>query len=166
MTGPHEICEGPKGLIHQLNLKGLVNLTLGRDGDFMIDKTDVKFWPAEYHSQSAIDACLQLRPKIAGKEIREIHIASFEAAVSIIGSEPEKWRPTSPETADHSMGYCVAVALLDGNVTAESFATERLTDPKILDLLDRTKITEKPELNTCWSASWRAEWFVYSGPAR
>jgi len=147
MTGPNEIFEGPKGLIKQLNLKGLENVKLGRDGDFMIDKTYIKFWPAEYHSQSAIDACLQLRPKIAGKKIKEIHIGSFEAAVSIIGSEPEKLRPTSRETADHSMFYCCAAALVDGDVTLATFDAHRLTDPKLLDLIDKTKIVEVPELN-------------------
>jgi 2-methylcitrate dehydratase len=79
--------------------------------------------------------------------VQSIHIGSFEAAVSIIGSEPEKWRPTSRETADHSMGYCTAVALIDGDVTRESFAEKRLRDPKVLDLLDKTRITEEPELN-------------------
>jgi 2-methylcitrate dehydratase len=147
LTGPHEIFEGPKGLMKQLNLAGLKELVLGRDGDFMIDKTYIKFWPAEYHSQSAIDACLQLRPQFEGKQIKEIFIKSFEAAVSIIGSEPEKLRPTSRETADHSMFYCCAAALVDGDVTLATFDDKRLTDPKLLDLIDKTKIVEDDELN-------------------
>ncbi len=146
LTGPHEILEGPKGLIHQLDLGGLKDLRLGR-GDYMIDKTYIKFWPAEYHSQSAIDACLQLRPQLAGKTIDKIRIGSFEAAVSIIGSEPEKLRPTSRETADHSMFYCCAAALLDGDVTLRTFEDERLADPEILALIDKTEIVEDPELN-------------------
>jgi len=147
LTGPHEIFEGPKGLMKQLNLSGLKELVLGRDGDFMIDKTYIKFWPAEYHSQSAIDACLQLRPQIKGKQIKDILIKSFEAAVSIIGSEPEKLRPTSRETADHSMFYCCAAALVDGDVTLATFDDKRLTDPKLLDLIDKTKIVEDAALN-------------------
>ncbi len=147
LTGPHEIFEGPKGLINQLSLRGLAELVLGTDGDFMIDKTYIKFWPAEYHSQSAIDACLQLRPKLQGKEITSILIKSFEAAVSIIGSEPEKLRPTSRETADHSMFYCCAAALVDGDVTLATFDNQRLGDPKLLDLIDKTKIVEDAELN-------------------
>jgi len=147
LTGPNEIFEGPKGLMKQLNIPGVKNLILGRDGDFMIDKTYIKFWPAEYHSQSAIDACLQLRPKLSGKKIQSIHINSFEAAVSIIGSEPEKLRPISRETADHSMFYCCAAALVDGDVTLATFDEHRLTDPKLLDLIDRTRIVEDPKLN-------------------
>ena len=147
MTGPNEIFEGPKGLMNQLNIHGVADVKLGKDGDFMIDKTYIKYWPAEYHSQSAIDACLQLRPKIEGKEIADIHIGSFEAAVSIIGSEPEKLRPTSRETADHSMFYCCAAALIDGDVTLPTFDEKRLTDPVLLDLIDKTKIVEDAELN-------------------
>ena len=131
----------------QLNIPGVKDLILGRDGDFMIDKTYVKFWPAEYHSQSAIDACLQLRPKVLGKKITEIYVKSFEAAVSIIGSEPEKLRPTSRETADHSMFYCCAAALVDGDVTLATFNDHRLTDPNLLDLIDKTKIVQDAELD-------------------
>lgn len=147
LTGPNEIFEGPKGLMKQLNIPGVKNVILGRGGDFMIDRTYIKYWPAEYHSQSAIDACLQLRPKLAGKKIQSIDIRSFEAAVSIIGSEPEKLRPTSRETADHSLFYCCAAALVDGDVTLATFDEHRLTDPKLLDLIDRTTIVEDPKLN-------------------
>jgi len=147
LTGPHEIFEGPKGLMKQLNIPGVRNLVLGKDGDFMIDRTYIKYWPAEYHSQSTIDACLQLRPKILDKQIQEIYIKSFEAAVSIIGSEPEKLRPSSRETADHSMSYCCAAALVDGDVTLATFDEDRLSDPKLLDLIDKTKIVDDAELN-------------------
>ena len=42
----------------------------GSGRPFMINSTYIKFWPAEYHSQSAIDAALQLRPQIA--DVRQI----------------------------------------------------------------------------------------------
>ncbi|MCH7871662.1 MAG: MmgE/PrpD family protein [Planctomycetes bacterium] len=147
MTGPNDIFEGPKGLFNMIT--GPFELKWAESGDdWMINRTYIKFWPAEYHSQSAIDAALQLRPDIgAPQRIESILIESFEAAVSIIGSEPEKWRPTSRETADHSMGYCVACALLDGDVTRASFSEDRLKDPKVLGLLDKIKIIETDDCN-------------------
>lgn len=147
MTGPYEIFEGPKGLMKQLAIPDAKNVKLGEAGDYMIDRTYIKFWPAEYHSQSAIDAALQLRREIKGRQIAKIHIGSFEAGVSIIGSEPEKLRPTSRETADHSMFYCVAAALIDGDVTLATFDEERLADPQVLSLIDKTTIVEDPKLN-------------------
>jgi 2-methylcitrate dehydratase len=147
MTGPNEIFEGPKGLFKMITGPFDLHWSSGAD-DWMICKTYIKFWPAEYHSQSAIDAALQLRPQVGdARQIERILIESFEAAVSIIGSEPEKWRPTSRETADHSMGYCVAVALLDGDVTQESFSEERIRDRETLQLLDKIKIVETDECN-------------------
>jgi 2-methylcitrate dehydratase len=147
MSGPHEIFEGPKGLFSMVTGPFELAWRSGPD-DWMIRKTYIKYWPAEYHSQSAIDAALQLRAEVGDVEqIESILIESFEAAVSIIGSEPEKWRPTSRETADHSMGYCVAVALLDGSLTRESFTEERIRDARVLGLLDRIKIVETEACN-------------------
>lgn len=147
MSGPNEIFEGPKGLFKMVTGAFEPKWASG-PGDWMILKTYIKFWPAEYHSQSAIDACLQLRPQIGDPAaIKSILVESFEAAVSIIGSEPEKWRPTSRETADHSMGFCMACALLDGDVTRASFTDEKIRDPRVLALLDKIKIVETAECN-------------------
>lgn len=147
MTGPNQIFEGPKGLFKMVTGPFSPGWASGPD-DWMITKTYIKFWPAEYHSQSAIDAALQLRPQVGNvANIDSILIESFEAAVSIIGSEPEKWRPTSRETADHSMGFCVACALIDGDVTRASFSDEKIKDATVIGLLDRIKIVETPECN-------------------
>ncbi len=147
MAGPNDIFEGPKGLFKMVTGPFDVKWA-GSADDWMIRKTYIKYWPAEYHSQSAIDACLQLRPQVGDVgAIKSIVVESFEAAVSIIGSEPEKWRPTSRETADHSMGFCMACALLDGDVTRASFTDEKIRDAKVLALLDKIKIVETADCN-------------------
>ena len=112
----------------------------------MLPKTSIKFVPAEYHSQSAIAAAFELRPEIGDPpRIRSIEIATFRTAVEIIGQDPEKWRPKTRETADHSLPYCTAVALVDGDVTAAQFTPERLADPALLDLVARTTVVEDPD---------------------
>lgn len=151
-TGPHEIFEGPKGVFKQLT-KTPFDVELGSKSDgYMINKTYIKFWPAEYHAQSSIDAALQIRKEfmkdgLSWKDIDRLEMESFEAAVSIIGSEKEKWRPTSRETADHSMGYMTIAAFVDGDVTKATFEPKRFTDKKYLDILDRTTIVEADDLN-------------------
>ena len=151
-TGPHEIFEGPKGVFKMLT-KGKFDVVLGsKRSGYMINKTYIKFWPAEYHAQSSIDAALQIRKQFMAdgytwKDIRKMEMESFEAAVSIIGSEPEKWRPTSRETADHSMGYMTVAALIDGDVTRETFSPKKFTNKKYLNLLDNTTIVEANDLN-------------------
>ncbi len=119
----------------------------------MLPKTSIKFVPAEYHSQSAIAAAFTLRPQITDlANIRAIEIATFRVAVEIIGKDPEKWRPKTRETADHSLPYCTAVALVDGEISARQFSPERLADPALLDLVSRTTVVEDPKLTAGYPA--------------
>ena len=65
-----------------------------------------------------------------------IDIHTFEASYNIIGKYPEAWAPKTRETADHSLPYCTAVALLDGDVTLAQFDPERFTEPDVLEAAD------------------------------
>src|SRR5262245_59680006 len=79
LTGPAPIFEGELGL-EKLVIREPVKLApLGGDGrPFMITETYIKFWSAEYHSQSAIDAALQLRPEVGDvANIESIDIDTF-----------------------------------------------------------------------------------------
>jgi 2-methylcitrate dehydratase len=146
LTGPAPIFEGEMGFFKQVS--GEFELEkLAADADFMIKKTSIKFWPAEYHSQSAIHAALELRQHIQDlDQVDSVDIESFDAAVDIIGKDPEKWRPRTRETADHSLPYCTAVALTDGDVTLDSFSDQRLHDESLLELVAKTKIHRNAEL--------------------
>lgn len=153
MTGPSDIFEGEMGFWKQVSGPFELHEFGGNGTPFMIDCTYIKFYPAEYHSQSAIDAALQLRMQIGNSdEIERITIETFNAAVEIIGGEPEKWTPTTRETADHSLPYCVVVALLEGHLTLASFDDEHLRDTKLLSLLQKTEVKADPELNRLYPA--------------
>jgi 2-methylcitrate dehydratase len=141
MTGPAPIFEGEVGFMKLLTGPFTITELGGGSRPFMICATYIKFWPAEYHSQSAIDAALQLRPQVGEiRSIEAIDIHTFDAAVDIIGKDPEKWRPQTRETADHSLPYCTAVALADGDVTLAQFAPARFRDPALLELVAKVKV--------------------------
>jgi 2-methylcitrate dehydratase len=152
VTGPSPIFEGEKGF--EKLVSGPFEPRVGQwargtsSQEFMILQTSIKFWPAEYHSQSAIEAALKLRPQIGNTaQIESVLVESHGAAVDIIGSEPEKWRPTHRETADHSLPYIVAAALADGEITARQFSSERLADPALLALVQQVKVERHEELS-------------------
>src|SRR5271165_1570766 len=155
MTGPSPLFEGEMGFIQQVS--GPLDLPqLGGPlaADWMFPKTSIKFVPAEYHCQSAIAAAFELRPEIGDpRRIRSIEIATFRTAVEIIAKDPEKWRPGTRETADHSLPYCTAVALLDGQVSAAQFTPERLNDPLVRDLMARTTVVEDPGFSDLYPAA-------------
>jgi 2-methylcitrate dehydratase len=161
MTGPAPIFEGQMGFEKQLGVSlGDVASVFDKEKEAMkgegpasmILKTSIKYWPAEYHSQSAIEAALFLRKEIGDvSQVKSMVIESHDASVDIIGSEPEKWRPQQRETADHSLPYITAVALIDGEVTDKQFAPERFTEPKIVDFLQNVKVERNDELSALYA---------------
>lgn len=154
LTGPAPLFEGEMGFWQQVSGPFVIDRLGGpAASDWMLPRTSIKFVPAEYHSQSAIAAAFALRERIGDpSRVRSIEIATFRTAVEIIGHDPEKWRPRTRETADHSLPYCTAVALVDGQVTAAQFTPERLADPALLDLVARTTVTEDPSLTAGYPA--------------
>jgi 2-methylcitrate dehydratase len=151
LTGPAPIFEGQMGFEKELGV------SLGNVGEKfkgppeMILKTSIKFWPAEYHSQSAVEAALALRKEIGDPaKVKSVTIESHDAAVDIIGSEPEKWKPETRETADHSLPYITAIALIDGEITEKQFAPERFAHPEIWKFLENVKVTRHPELSAMY----------------
>jgi 2-methylcitrate dehydratase len=154
MTGPSPLFEGDMGFWQQVSDPFTLERLGGASSqDWMLPKTSIKFVPAEYHSQSAIAAAFELRTRISDpSKIRSIEIATFRTAVEIIGQDPEKWAPKTRETADHSLPYCTAVALVDGDVSAAQFTQQRLNDPALLDLVKRTTVVEDPALTAGYPA--------------
>ena len=56
-------------------------------------------------------------------------------------------KPKTKETADHSLPYVIAAALVDGNVLPESFSDEKLKDPRIREVLQKIKVVSDPEID-------------------
>src|SRR5438128_3881885 len=82
LTGPAPIFEGDLGLMKLITGPFEVARFGGDGRPFMITSTYIKFWPAEYHSQSAIDAALQLRTEVGDvRAIEAIDIPTFHAAL-------------------------------------------------------------------------------------
>ncbi|MEX2274347.1 MAG: MmgE/PrpD family protein [Actinomycetota bacterium] len=154
MTGPNEPFEGEMGFWWQL-LQGdgiedevLWRLRDGAPPTRVLD-TYIKFWPVEYHAQSAVDAALQLRGEIGPdtSKIVSIRIDTFATSYEIIAKDPEKWDPHTRETADHSIQYIVCAALEDGEVTMATFDLDRIRRPSTLELLQhRTTVEQDDEL--------------------
>ncbi|HEY3662974.1 MAG TPA: MmgE/PrpD family protein, partial [Chthoniobacterales bacterium] len=161
MTGPAPIFEGQMGFEKELGVSlGDVGEVFdktkeameGNGPASMILKTSIKYWPAEYHSQSAIEAALFLRKEIGDPaKIQSVRIESHDASVDIIGSEPEKWKPETRETADHSLPYITAIALIDGEVTEKQFQPERFTDPTIWKFLENVTVQRNDELSSLYA---------------
>ncbi len=139
-TGPSPIFEGEMGFFKQVS------------GEFKLDftknyilKTMIKNFPVEYHAMSAVEAALNIKEKIGKEKIEDIRVDTFSVAHKIIVKDPEKLRPKTKETADHSMPYIIAYSLLYGSPNPSSFSKKYLEDSKILSLIDKMKVSVSPE---------------------
>jgi 2-methylcitrate dehydratase len=153
MTGPSPIFEGEMGFFKQVSGPFEMNTDDfgGRNGSFKIAETYLKFFPAEIHSQTSIWAALEARKELEKPEdILSVEIASHEAGCTILGKDPEKWNPLTKETADHSLPYIVAMALLEGKINNSTYAEKKFRDPKILDFLKRITVVEDKTLSSMY----------------
>ncbi len=155
MEGPNNVFEGKYGMMNMLTCAGLpvckFNLDFKSFGKskspFRIEYCWMKNWPAEIHSQSAIQAALELREALSSlDEIKSIHVDSHEAGFTIIGSGKEKWAPKTKETADHSIPYLVSTALMFGDIKNEYYSTKYLNNKKLLNLISKVTVSEDKNL--------------------
>jgi 2-methylcitrate dehydratase len=147
MTGPAPIFEGVGGYFKAVTRAPFQLAALGgRAHAYKIMECSMKRYPLGQYSQTVVQAALELRAKIrSADEIAEVRIETVTAAVRLMAGDPEKWAPATRETADHSMPYTVAVALIHGGVAAQHFDDRYLRDPAILALAQRVKVAVSAE---------------------
>ncbi|GGE50551.1 2-methylcitrate dehydratase [Agaricicola taiwanensis] len=117
--------------------------TFQRDyGSYVMENVLFKIsFPAEFHSQTAVEAAMTLYAKLTemGKtadDIASVKIRTHEACIRIID---KKGPLANPADRDHCVQYMVAVPLIFGRLTASDYEDDIAADPRI-DAL-REKIT-------------------------
>lgn len=149
MTGPAPIFEGPGGYFKAVTHGPFQLAALGgREHPYKIMECSIKRFPLGQYSQTVVQAALEARTKIrSAEEIAEVRIETGATAVRLMAGDADKWAPTTRETADHSMPYTVAVALIHGTVAEHHFGNEYLYDPDVRALTQRVKVEVSDEAN-------------------
>jgi 2-methylcitrate dehydratase len=145
VTGPLEVFEGEKGFMDAV--AGYFELNWETENLERVTQTILKKYNAEIHSQSVLEAVLELRARerLAAADIERVEVDVFDVAYRIIGGgeEGDKMVVRTKEEADHSLPYLVAVALLDGEVMPEQHRPERIRREDVQALLQR--VTVRPD---------------------
>ena len=66
-------------------------------------------------------------------EILEVNIHASRSAIKIMADGPDKWRPQTHESADHSIPYSAGLALMYGKIDPDYYEDPYLHDPRLLD---------------------------------
>jgi 2-methylcitrate dehydratase len=96
-------------------------------------------FPAEFHSQTAVEAAMTLHTAMlaAGKtqgDIKKVTIRTHEACIRIID---KKGPLNNPADRDHCIQYMVAVPLIFGRLTARDYEDNIAADQRIDDLREK-----------------------------
>lgn len=103
-------------------------------GSYVMENVLFKIsYPAEFHSQTAVEAAFTLHKQMvaAGKtsdDIAKISIRTHEACIRIID---KKGPLNNPADRDHCIQYMVAVPLIFGRLTARDYEDVIADDPRV-----------------------------------
>jgi 2-methylcitrate dehydratase len=145
--GPEPIFEGREGLGHCISEEWKWDVVTDGLGDsYRILACSMKGAPVEALIHTPLTVALALREAhdLTADNVEEIRVKTIARAAEIL-SDPSKYDPETRETADHSLPYCLAVAIADGKVTTASFEKKRILDPALRPLLAKIRVEPEPE---------------------
>ena len=149
VSGPDPVFEGRQGFLEVVC--GDLHLALDpmreRSGD-----THLKRFPAVFHAQAPCEIALDMREELGADllaQIDEIEVATHAFAIHWAGSIPALWEPENRETADHSIPFMAALALLRGQVHHHDIEAG-IQDAAVRALTRRVRVVEDPAASAAW----------------
>ncbi len=111
-------------------------------GSYVMEQILFKIsYPAEFHSQTAVECAVKLHPLVKDRlnDIKSIRLTTHEAAIRIISKQGALHNPAD---RDHCLQYMVAVPLMKGTLVAEDYEDDAARNPMIDALRDKMEVAE------------------------
>jgi len=153
-TGPEHVVDGKEGLTHCFGPEWKLNLLTDGLGDsWRITQCGMKAFPTEALTHTPISAVLDLikTNDLKADQVERVQIRSLARAADIL-SDPSKYDPRTKETADHSLPYVIAAAIVDRQVTPAQFEMKKIMDPVIRAQLKKVEVVADPEIEKVFPA--------------
>jgi 2-methylcitrate dehydratase len=147
MTGPNPVFEGRNGFFEAIGTELEFEPMLS--GEFAIMDAFVKWVPCGYYGQAAVEAALELRGQIEPLDtLREIRIVTSPHGAEAMATDVSRWQPDTRETADHSLPFVVAMALMEGGLEIRHYDEEYYKRANVRDLMSRIKVNAAAEFGS------------------
>ncbi len=151
MTGPEEAFEGKAGFLSSTGIRFEIRPFADSSDTYRIMKARLKAFPSGYFSQSAVEAILNLRSQIPDlDDIKEIRLQTFPAGYEVMGSGEANWQPETRESADHSLPFVMAVALMEGIVEIRHYDQMYYKRSDVRALMQKIKVRIGEEPVAAW----------------
>ena len=158
-TGSAELFEGKEGVFEVISNVDWnpEKMLSGLGEEFMTTECGYKAFPSEALTHQPITAALEVMAEneIDPHNVTEVTVRTTTRGADIL-SDPSKYHPTTKETADHSLPYCIAVAVAKGNVLPSDFEEKALRDPFVLGLLPKIRVVADPDIDALFPSVKRA----------
>ena len=152
--GTTPIFEGREGLFEAVGEDWKPEVLTENLGEtFKITDCSIKPFPSEALTHAPISAVLDLvlTHDLQPEQIETIEIFTLKRAAEILADE-KKYVIDSRETADHSLPYCIAAAIVRRRLTPHEFNKESLKDARILENVPKIKAVLAPEFESRFPA--------------
>jgi len=145
-NGPKGILEFPTGFCHALSEEPRIEQIVDGLGEpYELTSNSLKAFPTILISHSSIEAVLEMMKEnhIDDSQILKVRLTISRTAKG----QGQNYSPETVLAARLSIPFCVALALLDKEVSLKQFTKERLDDPQVKDMMARIEIEADPSLN-------------------
>jgi len=116
-------------------------------GSYVMENVLFKIsYPAEFHSQTAVECAIKLHPQIKDRldSIEKITLTTHESAIRIISKTGPLYNPAD---RDHCLQYMVAIGLIFGELTADHYEDKIAKDPRIDALREKMEVVENKDFS-------------------
>jgi 2-methylcitrate dehydratase PrpD len=161
-TGATRILEGKRGFFRAMSESFDASRVTDRLGArWKIGENGYKLYACCGHTHTAVDCALEIRARRQWsnddvlRDVRGITIETYGPGYEIV----KEMNPPTPYRAKFSLAYCVAAALLEGELGLEQFSADRFSDDGVRDraiaeLLRRARVSVADDLTAKYPAAW------------
>lgn len=148
-TGPAHVIDGIEGFTHCIGSGWQLNVLTDHLGEsWRITQCGMKAFPTEALTHAPISALLHIvqANDLQPEQVESVTIHTLSRAAEIL-SDPSKYDPRTRETADHSLPYVIAVALVDRQVNPASFVMEKIMNERVRAQLAKVMLVGDKEID-------------------
>jgi len=150
-TGPADILEGSQGMFKAMCPDANPSQVLAdSEQQWQLHSTSIKPWPSCRHTHPTIDAALEIHNLLGNSVVESVTVKTYQSALDVCDRE----EATNEYQAKFSLQHCVSKALLDGEVSLNSFDEAARKDTK--ELRSRVKVTAEDPYRSNYPLSWGA----------
>ncbi len=155
LVGPQDVMESAGGFVRAVAGSIDQERLLAPLVEFKMMEVNTKWFNTVRTAQTAVTSALEIfrRHHLTWRDVEAVQIflpTGEHTGHDGIWNSVSRLRPETRDSANHSIVFSLAVAMVDGELGPEQYSPAKLSDPNVLSLVDRTTLQSDPSLDVHW----------------